>query len=273
MSGELDANFNYVYKGSNQLNSSKQSNRPLTRPLPPTPPSTAKIRSILASTYLDPAAPYHTTPRMDTEDARLDLARIVAMQLKPELLVEQLMIENRLRCMNLENHQQLNLEGVGVDPKSIHQLDKGAWLRAVKSKSTPALGSMQANSHRKSRRRRNMPNHPVLDWCALNPSTEDLLSRRSHFTSDGKVYVGVDTSQPQTTRYRLPQLHYTLDVFCPSMYCMAGKLILVQQIRLQKVLASFKFYNVGCQLPMHYAILGHFKIWQFPANSPINLPN
>ena len=159
--------------------------------------------------HFDPATPYHTMDHLDAE-SRLDLARIVAMQLKPELLVEQLMIESRLRTMNIENLQQLNLEGVAVDPKSIHKVDRGAWLQAVKSKSTPALGSLPANSHRKSRRRRDLSRHQGLDWCTLNPAPEDVLGRRSHFTSNGKVYVGVDASQG--TKYRLPQLIQTSPV-------------------------------------------------------------
>ncbi len=205
MSGSLDENFNYTYRVPANLSNSSNGS---LGPLPPTPPSTAQQqqhRSLLSTMYLDPATAYHTTAHMDI-DSRLVLARIVAMQLKPELFVEQLLIESRLRSMNIENLQQLNLEGVGVDPKSIHQLDKGAWLRAVKSKSTSTLGTLQTNTHRKLQRRKNMFRHPALDWCTLNPATEDVLGRQSHFTSEGKVYVGMDTTQPQVTKYRLPQL-------------------------------------------------------------------
>lgn len=154
MSGELDRSYNYVYKGG----LSKQAGS--MEPLPPL--STSQHTTV----HLDPALRYHSNgPEQHI------LAKIVAMQLKPELLVEHIIIENRLRQMNIDDNRSirhLNLEGMGVDPRAIPELDKGVWLQAAQaSMSAPVLSSSVINPHRKTKRRKRPPHLP-LDWCTLN---------------------------------------------------------------------------------------------------------
>jgi len=84
--------------------------------------------------------------------ARSDLANIISMQLKPELLVEQLIIENRLRTTRLAAFPPL--EGIKCDRNGTNQ------KLPTKSHSTPTL----VPQHRKHRRRK--PRAP-LEWCEL----------------------------------------------------------------------------------------------------------
>lgn len=156
MSGELDRSYNYVYRGG--LSKHAGGSEPLPYlPLPPLPASQCRAYSCV---HLDTALSRNRQPERDM------LARIVAMQLKPELLVEQIVIENRLRTMNFGDLHRLNLEGVGVDPKSIHKLDKGMWFDTVKSRSAPVLSRLQ-NPVRRTTKRRKQARQP-LDWCTLN---------------------------------------------------------------------------------------------------------
>ena len=221
MSGSVDQNYNYVYRGG--LSKRAVSSEPLSYlPLPPAPPSQHKAY------HLDPAQQYRThQPDRDV------LARILAMQLKPELLVEQIVIENRLRTMyndNTHNLRHLNLEGVGVDPKAIPELDKGVWFQATQaSKSAPSLPNVSQSTHRrKTKRRKQRQSH--LDWCALNADTarDAGLGGRLGAALDSRLQggMGEDLGQEdhlsmersllqtrqalaQATNYRLPKLQAT----------------------------------------------------------------
>lgn len=244
MSGELDQHFNYIYKGG--LSRYAGSAGPLSH-LPPPPPLSSYQRYRLPSTlHLDPAFPHHSANQMRPE-GRLDLAQIVAMQLKPELLVEQIVIENRLRTMNIGSLSHLSyLEGIGVDPKSIHDLDKGMWLQAAARKSTPLLSGLQTQ-HRKTNKRRVLRRFPMaLDWCTLNadasndvhvnPVNPGGLMEGNNYGMEGRDHLNMDersrynmegydaegrghynTEAPLlqvgsplsvNTRYRLPQLSF-----------------------------------------------------------------
>lgn len=221
MSGTVDHNHNYVYSGG--LSKHAGSAEPLSYlPLPPAPHPQHKAY------HLDPAHQYHTHQPYHTHQQDRDvLARIVAMQLKPELLVEQIVIENRLRTMNTDNThnlRHLNLEGVGVDPKAIPELDKGVWFQA--SKSAPTLPSVsQSPQHRKNKRRKQRQSH--LDWCTFNADTarDAGLGGRLGGTIDTRLQggIGEDLGQEdhlsmeqnllqtrqalaQATSYRLPKL-------------------------------------------------------------------
>ena len=216
MNGELDTEFNYHYggdnKGDNNSHKSTPRHSPAKPPTPPTypppPPPTSYYQHRLPSTiHLDPLLPYHSAP--PGTQARLDLEKIVALQLKPEVLVEQIIIENKLRTMNLGNLHPLNLEGVGVDPKSIHELDRGVWQQGVKSKSTPLLSGLHTQQHRKTHKRKAKSRLP-LDWCTLNPDmtggfgAEEISDE--NVASLEKSLLQVRGSYQDSTRYRLPRL-------------------------------------------------------------------
>ena len=208
MSGKLDDTYSYVYTGGLSKGTTSEPSLPQHRSLPQK--ATTQFPPVV---YLDPVMPYHTAYQMDPQ-VRMDLARIIAMQLKPEFLVEQIIIESKLRKMKLESKQDkhsLNLEGVGVDPKSIPDLDRGAQVFPVKSKSSPVLPSLSTN-HRKMTKPR--PRRP-LEWCTLNFDTFHLCSipEITHTVSSlgtrnttDKNILNVESSPSGTADYRLPSL-------------------------------------------------------------------
>jgi hypothetical protein len=233
MSGELDESCNYHYKGG--LSKHALSAEPLPYLALPPPPSRSRRRAF-STVHLDPL---HQTQQQEKDL----LAKIVAMQLKPELLVEQIIIENRLRTMNVGNHdvRHLNLEGMGVDPRAIPKLDKGVWLQATKaSKSMPVLSSM--TQHRKTKRRKRSPPNTHLNWCTLNADSaredsntgpgqlgglnsafgghrtgqvdavmgEDygIETEVDHMTME-KSFIQTRQALAETTSYRLPKLQVT----------------------------------------------------------------
>lgn len=219
MSGEIDDHFNYIYRRKRP-----NSDGPLHH-FPPPPPPTSYRHRLPFTVHLDPVLPYRSADHMEA-DARMDLARIVAMQLKPELLVEQIVLENRLRTMSLNNLHHLSLDGIGVDPRAIHDLDRGALLKAVKSKSTPLLPGLQTQ-HRKTNKRKSKLQE--LDWCTLNmdvpyagqPTNSTVLEgiltgtnyveKKKHLGRDntllqeGGPSLANSTTTMTGTRYRIPQ--------------------------------------------------------------------
>ncbi len=163
MSGKLDENYDYTYKGG--LSSRAYSESPMhpiraTHPPPPHP----------HTFVLDPVLPYRRTLDMDTS-SRAQLEHILAMQMKPELLVEQLIIENRLRTMSLNAFP--TLECIGFDGRK-DKTRRNEYKLPTKSFSSPAINSQHDGifsmpQHRKHRRRKPHPKPPI-EWCAFpNP--------------------------------------------------------------------------------------------------------
>ena len=157
MSGYIDDAYSYVYKEGLSSKSNGEG--------PPSPHSMYKRFHTQTTAKLEPAILYrHPDP-----NTQLDIARIVAMQPKPELLVEQLLIENRLRMMSLAAFPNLNLEGVGVAS------DKGERL-SNKSGSAPSLRvatqqHQRVQTQHKEKRRKRKVQVP-LEWCSLNSGSE-----------------------------------------------------------------------------------------------------
>ena len=219
MSGELDENYSYVYtpglskrcrkelaeNGKNPTAhltsySTLPSHPYLPHPSLPHPPvvypsSAAPVQTtahnapkLFSTVYLDPNI--SQPPALKQKEAHLqsELAKVVRMQMKPELLVEQIIIENRLRAlgggMQSRSNQFLNLEGIGVDPRMIPNLDKGPPLpgrkSAVLSKSAPSLlplnfsqiNPQQAPKPPSKIKPKKKSKPPLLDWCTLhNPDS------------------------------------------------------------------------------------------------------
>lgn len=197
MSGELDKSFNYVYRGGLSKRAVSATTALPTHHLPLPPLSLHYLYDVPSTVHLDPALPY--PPQNQTEEAiRANWARIVASQLNSDLLVKQIVIENRLRHMQIDRDLgRLNLEGVGVDPRSIHELDKGTWLhagsqglagqgiagqglvgpgRSVSNSSllTGLQQLQQQQQHRKARKKRQQQQQLSLDWCTLNAQARGL---------------------------------------------------------------------------------------------------
>lgn len=98
MSGELDENYKYVYKGGLSSRADQKSGS-----------ASAAERSIqmqpqrhVQTVTLEPSQLSDTSTHMQAlAGCRAELSRILSLQVKPELLVEHLIIENRLRTMSL----------------------------------------------------------------------------------------------------------------------------------------------------------------------------
>ena len=164
MSGHLDENFSYVYtRGLSDKARAEE-----LRKEPPVyhfldPMQQQKSRSLSTHTLtLDPVFETRHLAQMDPR-TRSDVSRIIAMQLKPEILAEQLIIENRLRTLDLNAYPVLGSDGVKSGKDKI----------PTKSISAPSLingasQSQQQPSHRKKRRRKLRPRPPgPLEWCSL----------------------------------------------------------------------------------------------------------
>lgn len=160
MSGQLDHAYSYSYTGG--LSGRAQLQADQSRVQLPSQPPAACHRQVI---NLDPViSPYRTAAQV--ERARQELSAILTMQLKPELLVEQLIIENRLRTMSLSVFQPL--EGIRFDSRS--------KLQQNKSKSSSAL-IPHPQQHRKRKRRRLASKGP-LEWCTLAQLREEHIHDR-----------------------------------------------------------------------------------------------
>ena len=208
MSGEYDENYSYVYtpglskrcRREIAQNSEKTTRFPLPHPpvyplVPHSPMPHAPVvypqsrphathspapKGTVSTVYLDPDI--SQPPLLKQKEAQLqsELAKVVKMQMKPELLVEQIIIENRLRAlggMTTHCNSSLNL-GVGVNSKMLpnHHLDKTLNKTAEQqSRSAPSLlpptifhphYTQKPPSKSKPKRKAK----PLLDWCSLHSS-------------------------------------------------------------------------------------------------------
>ena len=141
MSGHLDEEYSYVY-------SRERSSKPSSCPVRPLHPPMYHRQMVLP----DPVMPYRAA-QLDPP-AHSELTNLVAMQLRPEILVERIVIENRLRTMSLAAFPVL--EGIGCGRNSAAK-----QTASSKSKSTPML----VPQHRKHQRRK--PQFS-LEWCPLS---------------------------------------------------------------------------------------------------------
>lgn len=196
MSGELDQSFNYVYRGGLRSAATPPTHH---QALPPI--SLHYLYGVPSTVHLDPALPYQ--PQNQTEYAiRANWARIVASHLNSDLLVKQIMIENRLRTMQMDRDLgRLNLEGIGIDPKSIYELDKGAWLQRSSSNS---LLLADSPTHRKTRKKRPQPHQQLsLDWCMLNAQSRGVGGLGGPNVMGEKALL---QTFDEPTKYRLSRL-------------------------------------------------------------------
>ena len=167
MSGELDDNYCYVYRGGL---SSRAEVDPLGGALA-AHASYLQPRNHVQTVTLESSAATEASAHA-LAHCRDELSRILALQLKPELLVEQLIIENRLRTMSLAAFPVLESSGGASQCK-----------KSVKSysQSTPSLGSLpnthvDYQRHRRGRERHRMGGRREgrhLQWC------DSLSSQRS----------------------------------------------------------------------------------------------
>lgn len=180
MSGYIDENYSYVYKDG--VSSKITNGRPSSLPT---------MYKCFPKVDLGPVFPYrHPDPNTQS-----DIAKIVAMQLKPELVVEQLIIENRLRTMSLTGFPKLNLEGVGISTKGERP--------STKSGSAPLLRVAKKQSQHKEKKRKRRVRVP-LEWCSFNP-----VSGSSPQLHQSKEDNGRDRLQQETENFQFNNFSYT----------------------------------------------------------------
>ena len=149
MTGRLDENFSYTYPRGGRASTTKYG--ALYNPQYPGTQPTYHRRLL----SLNPVVPFRSAQL--EPDAQTGLAAIMAMQMKPELLVEQIIIENRLRTMSLNAFPILGI-GPVVDSDPHKKLPP-------KSFSSPSLPQ-----HRKHKRRKipaAAPRPHQMEWCPL----------------------------------------------------------------------------------------------------------
>lgn len=149
MTGHLDENFSYTYPRGGRASMPKYGTRDSSQY--PVPQPTCR-RQLLS---LNPVVPFRSAQL--GQDAHTELATIMAQQMKPELLVEQIIIENRLRTMSLNAFPILGI-GPAIDSDPHKKLPS-------KSFSSPSLPQ-----HRKRKRRKipaAAPRPHQVEWCPL----------------------------------------------------------------------------------------------------------
>ena len=192
MSGELDENYSYVYNGGLSKRCRSEICRRSTLPLPIPSISNRNVPN-LSTVYLNPTV--RLPPNIHIMEAKLqaELAAIVAMKTKPELLTEQIITKNRLRntrCLSipsLHNIQSLDLEGVRYDSKLIHpHVDKATTAMyqkseatAVHSKCAPSL-TFQPQHAAKVRKKKQKSQ--LFEWW--KSSTDNTPGGCQHKTSE-----------------------------------------------------------------------------------------
>ena len=203
MSGELDETFSYIYKGglSNRAENRNTGTESVQKNLSTQSLSQKHIQTVT----LMPSQP---TGAQALANCRAELSRILALQLKPEILVEQLIIENRLRTMSLAAFPVLEDIGAG-----------GGRSDKMYSHSTPALGTLP-NTHvnyqsltRHKRQRRHhqsskecYPSDNLAKWEAAKPHLQWCSSLSSHKSSSLQL---TDTgASGQNTGMSPPQLSH-----------------------------------------------------------------
>lgn len=192
MSGELDKNYTYVYKGglSDRGETRRRASAAADTALPMQPQLQKHVQTVTLE-------PNNASPHMqELARCRAELSRIMSLQVKPELLVEQLIIENRLRAMSLSAFPVLG----GIDSQCRNN-------ERAYSHSTPVLWTLP-NTHvnylsprhglyknrEKNPRNKSPDKHETranMQWC------DSLSSYRSR-----------DYREKSLARVELPQLSF-----------------------------------------------------------------
>ena len=150
MGGKLTENLDYEYVGglSNRVRGSESPAIPLEHP-------SVQYRTFTLNPVLE-----NRSDSM-TETSRVDLSRLVQMQLRPDITYEQMIIEQRLRAMNLAMNSQPSL--------SITSLNKQSSTKPslhTQSISEPPIQHHPNNMHVKKHKHRTKTLRPIK-WCSL----------------------------------------------------------------------------------------------------------
>ena len=221
MSGELDENYSYVYKGG-------LSSRAETSTVQTTPLNTHKhVQTVTL-------VPSQTSDASVEAYCRAELSRVLSLQLKPELLVEQLIIENRLRTMSLAAFPILESSETRC----------GRQTERMYSHSTPALPNTHVNYQSpkyrqcKGRERNKMAANrrctvkplPHMEWCDSLSAHRSQKTRHENSTDPNWPLLQVSHRQsalhlrdksrsfkqtpPQDRKTSKPSSHPCMHIMC-----------------------------------------------------------
>ena len=202
MSGSLDENFSYVYAGGLSDRSSSEDDKnkkdsPVHRLLDPLQHQESQSLSTLT---LDPAifVRRHAAAIQMNPRTREEITRIVAMQLKPEVIAEQLVLENRLRNLELNAFPQLGMRSdqpCGLNKEREYKINIHTSPLRVRGVSQLSL------SHRKKKRRKpTNKSTTAFEWCPLaiqECSSTDLPTNNDPFKdTSGKLKHSLSITSP-----------------------------------------------------------------------------
>ena len=207
MSGSLDENFSYVYAGglsdrSSSEDDKHQKDSPVHRLLDPLQNQESQSLSTLT---LDPAifVHRHAAAIQMNPRTRDEISRIVAMQLKPEVIAEQLVLENRLRNLELNAFPQLGMrsdQASGLNKEREYKINIHTSPLRVRGVSQLSL------SHRKKKRRKpTNKSTAAFEWCPLaiqECSSTDLPTNNDPFNTSGKLKHSLSITSP--THHLIP---------------------------------------------------------------------
>ena len=179
MSGYLDENFSYVHPGGlseksgaieeHKLYKESPTHHYSTEPLHKQASQSISTHTLTLNSVF--AGRLHAAQQMDPR-TRNEISKIVAMQLRPDVLVEQLFVENRLRNLDLNAFPLLgvgNSSGGGV----INSLET-ARGKSLSISAPPMINSVshvhtqkqQSHTQRKKEKRQKKQQES-LDWCPI----------------------------------------------------------------------------------------------------------
>ena len=185
MSGYLDENFSYVHPGGLSERSGAIEEHKLHKETPlyhhsmePLQKQTSHSVSMHTLTLDSVFASRLYAAQMDPR-TRNEISRIIAMQLRPDILAEQLIVENRLRNLDLNAFPVLGLgnHNSGCGAKNL-ETERGKSLTKNSFSAPPMISSsashvqdqrQQSHTQRKKgeKRRRKPESKTLFEWCPI----------------------------------------------------------------------------------------------------------
>ena len=162
MSGYLDEDFSYVYTGGLSERSSKANPKPGHKKSSSSDSQRTSVST--CSLTLDPASLFTSRHSAYVEPRTQygEISKMFAMQLKPELLAQQLLIENRLRNVDLSTHPDLQRDSVR----------SGREKSDTESTNATSLAHAKSTHLQQTRKLRRQRRPKPKMWCPL-PANEE----------------------------------------------------------------------------------------------------
>ena len=203
MSGHLDKNFSYVYTGGLSGKSSFEHEYKKESPVhhfstdPLQHQGSYHLSTHTLALERPIVAPGRYAAQMDSR-TRKEISTLVAMQLRPEVLADQLVIENRLRNLQLNAFSVL---GTMSENRMSSEMRNGTKIASKSLDRTPppltVIHASQAQQSHRKRMRRKSKSNGAFEWCPLTIqecSSTDLPSG-PYCTSHKKIQGGAVANQ------------------------------------------------------------------------------